>query len=566
MKKPTLKAPKLRAPKLKAPDLSGVAGGSRTGQSLLAGVAVLGLVFGVAELRSPATTAADTGGGRTTAQVERTALVCPPPMQGVTGSTSLTLFSPEGGTGSTGTGLIANANAANVIAAQNPVQPAADPTASAAPSGAAPSGQPAGAPSGQPSGAPAAGQSPAPVVDALISLAKPGVPATGPANNSDTAPGTFAAATGNLAPGFTATQVTTSENGGTSLSGADCVPSGTSFWFAGASTGPHRVDYVTLVNADTLPAVVDLKMYGAKGLIDNELATGIAVAPGQSQTLLLSSLTKGPVDDLALHVVTRSGRIGAGVHAIDTGKGTDWLEPSADPAPSVTVPGIPDDVTTAHLVVATDSADDADLKVQLSGKNGWFTPAGKESIHVKAGMTAVLDFQFTAETREGASAIRLTPTSPDHPTPVVAGLRVDRENKGKTEATWLSGGSPVGARASVADNRAGQTKLLLTAVDADAKVKVTSSAGANGGTPGSKDVDVPVGTTVTVEGIDPAGANGPYALTVQTVSGGPVLAARQLSAVTKDVPTFTTQQFRDDHATVEVPRVAADPGVVLGTK
>ncbi|MFC8718144.1 DUF5719 family protein [Kitasatospora sp. NPDC057198] len=561
MKKPTLKAPTFKAPKLKAPDLSAVAGGSRTGQSLLAGVAVLGLVFGVAELRQPATSATAAGGTRTTAQVERSSLVCPPPMQGVTGSTSLTLFSPEGGTGSAGTGRLAEANADNVLAAQNLAQPAASAQPSGSPSD-APSGTPSDAPSGQPSGSPSAPA--APVLDARVSLAKPGVPATGPAANNDEAPGSFAIATGNLAPGFTATQVTTSENGGTSLSGADCVPSGTSFWFAGASTGGNRTDYVTLVNADSLPAVVDLHMYGDKGAIDNELATGIAVAPGQSQRLLLSSYTKGAVDDLALHIVTRSGRIGAGVHAIDTNKGTDWLEPSADPAPSVTVPGIPDDVTTAHLVVATDSADDADLKVQLSGKNGWFTPAGKETIHVKAGMTATLDFQFSAENREGASAIRLTPTNQEHPTPIVAGLRVDRENKGKTEATWLSGGSPVGARASIADNRAGQTKLILTAVDTDAKVKVTSSAGASGGNPATKDVDVPAGTTVTVEGIDPEGANGPYALTLQTLGGGPVLATRQLSAVTKDVPTFTTQQFRDDHATVEVPHVAADPGIVLG--
>ncbi|QKW19798.1 hypothetical protein HUT16_12670 [Kitasatospora sp. NA04385] len=559
MKKPTLKAPKL-----KAPDLGAVTGGSRTGQSLLAGVAVLGLVFGIAELRSPASSATGAGGARTTAQVERTALVCPPPMQGLTGSTALTLFSPEGGTGSTGTGLLADANHDNVVAAQNPAQPAASAKPSDAPSG-APSEQPSGSASAPNAGAPNAGAPNvgAPVLDSRVTLAKPGVPATGPAANKDDAPGSFAIATGNLAPGFTATQVTTSENGGTSLSGADCVPSGTSFWFAGASTAGNRVDYVTLVNADSQTAVVDLRMYGDKGLIDNELASNISVGPGQSQQLLLSSLTKGPVDDLALHVVTRSGRVGAGVHAIDTGKGTDWLEPSADPGPSVTIPGIPDDVTTAHLVVATDSADDADLKVQLSGKNGWFTPAGKETVHVKAGMTAVLDFQFSAETREGASAIRLTPTSEGHPTPVVAGLRVDRENKGKTEATWLSGASPVGARASVADNRAGQTKLMLTAVGTDAKVKVTSSAGASGGTPVTKDVDVPVGTTVTVEGIDPEGANGPYGITLQTLSGGPVVAARQLSATTKDVPTFTTQQFRDDHATVQVPHVAADPGIVI---
>ncbi|MFJ1758451.1 DUF5719 family protein [Kitasatospora sp. NPDC088134] len=550
MKKPTLKAPKL-----KAPDLSAVAGGSRTGQSLLAGVAVLGLVFGIAELRPPVAPAAGATGKRTTAQVERTALVCPPPMQGAVGSTTLTLFSPEGGSGSTGTGLLADATRDNVIAAQTPVQPAA--SGAPAPSG-SPAAQPAPQPSGQPSGAPVA-----PVLDARLTLAKPGVPAAGPAANNDTAPGSFALATGNLAPGFTVSQTTSSEQGGSALSGTRCAPSGTSFWFSGASTGPNRVDYVTLVNADTVPAVVDLRMYGDKGLVENELAAGIAVAPGTFKTLLLSGLSKGPVNDLAVHVVARSGRVGAGLHALETGKGADWLEPSADPAPSVTVPGIPADVTTAHLVVATDSSDDADLKVQLSGKNGWFTPAGKESIHVKAGMTAALDFQFAAETREGASAIRLTPTDPKHATPVVAGLRVDRENKGKTEAAWLAAGTPVGARASLADNRGGQTALILTAVDTDAKVKVTSSAGTNGGTPATKDVAVPAGTTVTVDGIDPAGLNGPYALTVQTVSGGPVLATRQLTVPAKDVPAFTTQQLRDDHATVEVPQVAADPGVVL---
>ncbi|MFJ5927941.1 DUF5719 family protein [Kitasatospora sp. NPDC092948] len=554
MKKPTLKAPKLKAPKLKAPDLSAVKGGSRTGQSLLAGAAVLGLVFGVAELRAPVSPTVGQAGKRTETQVERTALVCPPPLQGAVGSTGLTLFTPEGGTGSAGTGVLGDVTPDNVLAAQSPVQPAAGASA-----------QPSDAPSGQPSDAPSAGatKTTGPLFDARVTLPKAGVPVGGPAANNDTAPGTFAIATGNLAPGFTATQTTASEQGSPALSGARCAPSGTSFWFAGASSSTDRYDYVTLVNADSLPAVVDLRMYGDKGLIDSDLATGLAVAPGTAQQVLLSGVTKGQVADLAVHVVARSGRVGVGLHARDGAKGADWLEPSVDPAASVTIPGIPADTATAHLVVATDSADDADLKVQLSGKNGWFTPAGKESIHVKAGMTATLDFQFAPETREGASAIRLTPSDPAHATPVVAGLRVDRENKGKTEAAWLAGGAPVGARASIADNRAGQTALLLTAPDTDAKVRVTSSAGASGGTPASKEVAVPAGTTVAVDGIDPAGVNGTYAITVETLGGGPVLAARQLFAAVRDTPTFTVVQLRDDHATVQVPQVAGDPGVVL---
>ncbi|MEV4560542.1 DUF5719 family protein [Kitasatospora sp. NPDC049285] len=532
MKKPTLKAPKL-----KAPDLSSVAGGSRTGQSLLAGAAILAVVFGVAELRSPVTPTTGATGKLTSTQVERTALVCPPPLQGAVGSTTLTLFTPPGGTAQGGTGVLNDVTPQSVVAAQAPAQPAT-------------------APSGTASGAPAA-------ADARVTLAKPGVPTAGPAANNDTAPGTFAVGTGALAPGFTVTQTTSSEQGSPALSGARCTPTGTSFWFSGASTAGDRVDYVTLVNADTLPAVVDLRLYGDKGLIDNELATGIAVAPGTSQQILLSGLSKGQVNDLAVHVVARSGRVGAGLHARDGGKGSDWLEPSADPAATVTVPGVPADLTAAHLVVATDSADDADLKVQLSGKNGWFTPADHETLHVKAGMTATLDFDVSKLAHEGATAVRLTPTDPAHATPVVAGLRVDRNNKGKNEAAWLAGAAPVGTRASIADNRAGQTALMLTATDTDAKVKVTSSAGSNGGTPATKDVDIPAGTTVTVDGIDPAGVNGPYALTVETTTGGPVVAARQLTIPARDYPAFTTQQLRDDRATVQVPQAAGDPGVVL---
>ncbi|WP_354640845.1 DUF5719 family protein [Kitasatospora camelliae] len=546
MKKPTLKAPSLKAPNLKAPslkrpDFSGSPlGGSRTGQSLLAGAAVLAVVFGIAELRPPvAPGTVEKAGGATMTQVERTSLVCPQPLQGVIGSTSLTLFSPAGSGGEGTAGL------------RDAVPPAAAPT-------------PAAQPSGQPA-SPAAGQAPAaapdPMADARVKLAKPGVPATGPAANGDTAPGAVAVATGGYAPGFTVTQTTTTEQGGAALSGTACAPSGTSFWFTGASTAGDRVDYVSLVNADTVPAVVDLRLYGDKGLIDNELAAGIAVAPGSSQALRLSTLSKGPVSDLAVQVVARSGRVGAAVRAADGAKGADWLPASAPPAASVTVPGLPADTATARLVVAAPAEDDADLKIQVSGKNGWFVPAGHESIHVKAGMVEAVDLGQVTRGQE-VGAIRLTPSDPAHPTPVVAGVRVDRTNKGKSEAAWLAGSVPVGKRASIADNRAGQTTLLLTAVDDAATVKVTASAGTNGGEPQTKEVQVPGGGTVAVEGIDPAGLNGTYGITVETVSGT-VAAARMLAVPVKDAPTFTIQPLHDDRSTVRVPHTADDPAVLL---
>lgn len=528
----------------------------KTTQSLLAAAVVLAAVFGIAEARPPATPAkADGGAAPSTAQVERTAAVCPQPFQSLTGSTTLTAYTPPGtGSATGGAGWISEQAA-----------PATPPTA--APSAPAPSGSPTAAPSAAPSGSgapatPAPDKNAAPA-DAKLTLSKPGIPATGPASNGDAAPGTGAVANGALAPGFTVTQTTVvTEQRGMGLSGLTCTPEGTSFWFAGASTAGDRVDYVSLVNPESSAAVVDIKLYGDKGLIDNDAANGITVAPGSSQSVLLSTISKGAVTDLAVHVVVRSGRLGAALHAADGAKGADWIPASTEPAPTQVLPGLPADTASARLVVWAPPEDDADLKIQLSGKNGWFTPAGNESIHVKAGMVAAVDLGKV--TRDEVAGLRLSPSDDKHPTPVVAGLRVDRVGgNGKSDAAWLTGSGPVGARATVADNRAGASTVFLTSTGDAATVKVTGSAGSGGGTPVTKEVQLPAGGTVAIPAPEPSGLNGVFAVTVETESGGPVVAARMLAVPTKDVPMFTVQALRDDHSTVQVPQAGQDPGVVL---
>ncbi|MFD7904476.1 DUF5719 family protein [Kitasatospora sp. NPDC059747] len=416
-----------------------------------------------------------------------------------------------------------------------------------------------GYPPPAPAAAPDKGGAPA---DARLTLAKPGTPVSASAANADTAPGTGALATGALAPGFTVSQTTTvTEQRGLGLSGVTCTPAGTSFWFAGASTAGDRTDYVSLVNTESSAAVVDIKLYGDKGPIDNDAANGITVAPGSSQSILLPTLTKGPVTDLAVHVVARSGRLGAFLHAADGSKGADWIPSSVEPAPTQVLPGLPADTSAARLVVWASPDDDADLKIQLSGKNGWFTPAGNESIHVKAGMVAAVDLGKV--TRDEVAGLRLSPSDDKHRTPVVAGVRIDRAgSNGKSDAAWLTGSAPVGARATVADNRAGASTLFLTSTGDAATVHVTASAGSNGGTPVTKDVQVPAGATVAVPAPEPGGLNGSFALTVETASGGPVVAARMLAIPAKDVPMFTVQALRDDRSTIKVPQASQDPGVV----
>ncbi len=164
----------------------------------------------------------------------------------------------------------------------------------------------------------------------------------------------------------------------------------------------------------------------------------------------------------------------------------------------------------------TPGGTDADLKVRLASPSGSITPAGHETVHVKAGMTTGVDLGEV--TRGEAGSLVLTPTGGS--VPVVAAVRVVRGEGGEQESAFIPAADPVGARATSADNRAKRTTLSLAAIGEAAKVKVTASAGTEGGTTATKTYTIKGGTTQTVEAPVPAGLEGAYALTVETVSGG----------------------------------------------
>jgi hypothetical protein len=250
--------------------------------------------------------------------------------------------------------------------------------------------------------------------------------------------------------------------------------------------------------------------------------------------------------------------VAAAVQALDDALGGDWLAPSAGPAGSLVLPGIPKDATSVRLVAFVPGEADADLKVRLASPTGTITPAGHETLHVKAGMTAAVDLGDV--TRGEAGSLLLTPTGKS--TPVVAALRVVRGKGDKQETAFIPATAPVGARATAADNRAKGSTLSLVAPGRGAKVKVTASAGSDGGTAASKTYTLKAGTTQNVDLPVPAGLKGTYALTVEPLSGGPVHASRMLEAAEGGVPMFTVQTLPDDRGTVKVPDAEQDLSVL----
>ncbi|WP_328427232.1 DUF5719 family protein [Streptomyces sp. NBC_00443] len=502
---------------------------NRTTLSLIAGVTALAAVTGLAALTTPDASGANTAKAAAELPVERTSLVCPAPSISDLAETTYSSFTPvTKGTASDGR--------AELQSAAQEKGDAADGKGEKGEKG------------------DDAGKADKPVLEGK----EPGTPVGGDASGADS-PALIGTADGKFAPGWTVQETTEVAAGtGRGLQGVNCTAPDTEFWFPGASTAPDRTDYVHLTNPDDSAAVVDIELYGKDGALETTVGEGITVQPHSGEPILLSTLTSEKQDNVTVHVSVRSGRVGASVQALDDKLGGDWLAASADPAGSLVLPGIPKDATSVRLVAFTPGDADADLKVRLASPSGLITPAGNETLHVKAGMTSAVDLGDVMQGEAGS--LVLTPT--DRSVPVVAAVRVVRGKGDKQETAFIPASRAVGTRATAVDNRAKGTTLSVTAPFGAAEVKVTASAGSEGGAAASKSYTVKSGTTQDVAVPVPSGLKGTYALTVESVSGGPVYASRTLAVTEDGVAGFTVQTLPDDRGMVAVPEADEDLSVL----
>ncbi|MFE5211748.1 DUF5719 family protein [Streptomyces sp. NPDC056600] len=514
--------------------------------SLIAGTVALAAVTGVAALTAPEAPSAEVARAAAERPVERTKLLCPSPSRSDIAETLYTAFSPV-------TEGAADGGKAELVPA--------------APPGGAYDGDEGqdGEDGGNSEESDRSGESEKSGDDGkpkdaaasdkpVMKLKEPGKPVTREASGGEE-DALLGTADGRFAPGWAVQQTTTVAVGsGRGLHGAACTVPDTDFWFPGASTAEFRTDYVHLTNPDDSAAVVDIELYGPEGQLETSIPDGITVPPLGSERVLLSTLTDQPLPDVTAHVGVRSGRVAAQVEALDTGNGGDWIAPAAEPAGSLVLPGIPKDATSVRLIAYAPGDSDADLTVRLASPNGAITPAGHESLHVKAGMTASTDLKDV--TRGEAGSLLLTPTGRD--VPVVAGLQVVRGKGGKQETAFIPATEAVATRATALGNTAKGTTLSLVAPTEDATVKVTSSAGSEGGTGDSRTYKLKKGTTTDVELPVPSGLKGTYALVVEPVSGGPVYASRTMVSSLGGIAAFTVQTLPDDRGRVAVPTAEQD--------
>lgn len=513
---------------------------NRTTLSLIAAATALAAVTGFAALSAPDGGSVEAAADATTPArkpVERSSLLCPAPSTSDLAETTYTSFTPAGKSDAD-----AKAGSAQLVAADSTLAAPDDDAEDKNKNKPKQAGEP---------------QESEPV----LSLKEPGKPTTAEANTAE-APALVGSADGRLAPGWAAQQTTKVTAGqGRGLLGVSCTAPDTSFWFPGAGTGDERQDYVHLTNPDDTAAVADIELYGKDGALESDAGEGGITVPARSSVpVLLSTLSAEKADNVTVHVTTRTGRVGAVVQAVDEEAGSDWLAASTEASRTAVLPGIPADATSVRLVVFVPGDDDADLKVRLAGPTGSITPAGHETLHVKAGMTTAVDLEDV--TKGEAGSLLLTPAAQGSPTPVVAALRVVRGKGAAQEVAYIPATGQVGERATATDNRAKGSVLSLTAPGEDAEVKVTASAGSGGGEPVVKTYKIKAGTTLAVKPPVPSGLKGSYALTVEPQSGGPVHASRSLELPEDGIPMFTVQTMPDDGGTVLVPKAEQDLSVL----
>ncbi|MFE2929508.1 DUF5719 family protein [Streptomyces sp. NPDC059278] len=512
-----------------------------TSLSLIAGTVALAAVTGFAALTAPGD--GDTAQAKTAARlpVERSSLLCPAPGLSELAETTYTSFTPAGG-GSGGEAGAAELHKATATTADGVKKD--EKTEKDEKTGKKDDKGGKKADLGKP----------------VVSLKEPGKPVTAEESGADN-PALVGTATGRLAPGWTTQQTTMVEAGSArGLLGVSCTAPDTDFWFPAASTSKSREDYVHLTNPDDTAAVADIELYGPDGSLKSDVGEGITVPARSGVPVLISTLTSEVTEDVTVHVTTRTGRVGAAIRTADEKTGSDWLAASTTPTGTLVLPGIPADATSVRLVAFAPGEADADLTVKLMGKTGSFAPVGQNQLHVKSRMTAGVDLKDI--TKGEAGSLLLAPAKGKKATPVVAALRVVRGTGDKQEVGYIPATGPVGARATVADNRDKGSMLSLAAPGATATVKVTASAGSGGGEQTVKKYTVKGGTTLAVTPPVPSGLKGGYALTVETESGGPVHASRMLTVTEGGIQMFTVQTLSDDNGTVEVPVAEQDLSVL----
>lgn len=270
---------------------------------------------------------------------------------------------------------------------------------------------------------------------------------------------------GDLAPGLLAGRSRSNP-----LAAVDCAPPVADQWFTAAGADATHDSVVELVNPNAGPAIADITVRSAGGVLDVPALRGVSVPGSSTVRLDLGQVTPNR-SELSLEVHTSRGRLA--VHVVDSrdelGSGTtsqDWLPSQEAPATSQLLLGLAAGAGERTLVLANPGTDEVRATVKVVTPSSTFTPTGVEDVRVAPDSTEAvsLDDVLAQAAKDGAVGLLVEANGP-----VTSTLRqvVDSDLSLLTPAPALDATSavvvPTGAK-----------RLLLAGASADTTVTISA--------------------------------------------------------------------------------------------
>ncbi len=285
------------------------------------------------------------------------------------------------------------------------------------------------------------------------------------------------------------------------LAAAACAAPAAETWLTGAVTTPGSTAVLNLVNPSASVAQVRVDLRGADGMIQAPNLSALAVAPGESKSIVLAGYAPNE-KALSAKVTSSGGRINATIQQSTlrglVPGGLDYLGSAATASNTQVIPGVQildpklagelgkpaaNADAVAELVLAATSADGATVQVRALGPNGEAAIPGGGEVVIASNATARMPLgglpagNYTIVV-EGDSAVSAS----------VKMVRGTKANE-PIDLAWAGAASRLGSEHLLVLPAAGKATVVLNAPQDTATVSVRS-LGTDGKLSGSRTIEL----------------------------------------------------------------------------
>ncbi|UWX97940.1 DUF5719 family protein [Arthrobacter zhaoxinii] len=321
------------------------------------------------------------------------------------------------------------------------------------------------------------------------------------------------------------------------VTAANCQAPANDLWLVGARTNVGATAVLQLTNPSQTAADVDLELYGASGPVEGPGSRGIAVAPGETRSVVLAGLAANQ-ESLAVRVRSSGGPVAAVISQNQlrglTPGGVELIQPTAAPGPAQVVSGVsiqdPEATrtlakkegyasVTPSLQIAVPGATDAVVNVRVFGSKGEAVLEGGGSYNAAAGTVTRLPLDTLPE---GTYTLDI---SADVAVAAAAVFSRGSDAKAGTDLAVAPAGERLGSE-HLAVLPSADTTLSFTAPGGPAEVRL-AAVSADGALLAEKTVPLVAGTTTAVR---PGDLGGSAAAVLVSATGSPVHGAQVITA------------------------------------